>query len=92
MTLNTYTTDIPGASHWSLRVRKGTLMRLASDAAMSGATPTGSPFGPRDETSRKLDKLMPARRMPVGASAARSAALTMCPAKVEFQRTPVSSH
>ena len=28
MTLNTYTTDIPGASHWSLRVRKGTLMRL----------------------------------------------------------------
>lgn len=28
MTLNTYTTEIAGASHWSLRVRKGTLMRL----------------------------------------------------------------
>ena len=28
MTLTTYTTEVAGASHWSLRVRKGTLMRL----------------------------------------------------------------
>src|SRR4029450_956569 len=38
---------------------------------MSGATPTGSAFSVRPVTSRKLERLMPARRMPVGASSAR---------------------
>jgi hypothetical protein len=35
---------------------------------MSGATPTGSPAALFPVTSRKFDRLMPARRMPVGAS------------------------
>ena len=36
---------------------------------MSGATPAGSPEGDEDETRRKLDMLMPQRRVPEGARA-----------------------
>src|ERR1700716_1947811 len=39
---------------------------------MSGATPTGSDFSLRPVTSRKFERLMPARRTPVGASSARA--------------------
>src|SRR4029434_9095738 len=45
---------------------------------MSGATPTGSYFSLRPVTRRKLERLMPARRTPVGASSAR--ALSVMPA------------
>src|SRR5882757_7790651 len=44
----------------------------AISLAMSGATPTGSAFSLRPVTSRKFERLMPARRTPVGASSARA--------------------
>ena len=43
---------------------------VAIARAMSGATPSGSPDGLLPVTSRKLLRLMPARRTPVGASSA----------------------
>src|SRR6267378_3456630 len=39
---------------------------------MSGATPSGSPAALRLVTSRKLERLIPARRTPVGQSSARA--------------------
>src|SRR6266851_4750993 len=50
----------------------GTPSEAAISLAMSGATPTGSDFSLRPVTSRKLERLMPARRTPVGASSARA--------------------
>src|SRR5438105_2745990 len=41
--------------------------RVATSPARSGATPTGSPVEFTFVTSRKFDRLMPARRTPVGA-------------------------
>src|SRR5262245_8035787 len=52
----------------------GTPKRLATSPAMSGATPTGSPASVLPVTSKKFDRLMPARRTPVGANSA----LTCC--------------
>src|SRR5215468_7358553 len=46
----------------------GTPRRVAISRAMSGATPSGSPAALLPVTSRKFDRLMPARRTPVGAS------------------------
>src|SRR5262249_52641425 len=45
----------------------------AFSPAISGAMPCGSPFGARPVTSRKFDKLMPARSTPFGASSLTSA-------------------
>src|SRR5262245_16346287 len=50
----------------------GTPSESAIALATSGDTPTGSPAGVRPVTSRKLERLMPARRTPVGASSART--------------------
>ena len=47
--------------------RTATPRRSASARAMSGATPTGSPASVRPVTSRKLLRLIPARRNPSGA-------------------------
>src|SRR5215470_4074356 len=52
----------------------GTPKRLAISPAMSGATPTGSPASVLPVTSRKFDRLMPARSTPLGANSA----LTCC--------------
>src|SRR5262245_53618059 len=52
----------------------GTPKRLAISPARSGATPTGSPASVLPVTSKKFDRLMPARRTPVGANSA----LTCC--------------
>ena len=45
----------------------GTSSRFATSCARSGATPAGAPVESIFVTSRKLDRLMPARRTPVGA-------------------------
>src|SRR5215475_11949207 len=42
---------------------------------MSGDTPSGSPEALRPVTSRKLERLIPARRTPVGQSSARALSL-----------------
>ena len=57
MTLTTYTTEVAGASHWSLRVRKGTLMRLtdlAGDAKVAYLTQTTLSV---DDANRIIDAL-----------------------------------
>src|SRR5260370_26206140 len=50
----------------------GTPSAAAIAAAMSGATPSGSPAALRPVTSRELERLIPARRTPVGQSSARA--------------------
>src|SRR5258708_35785149 len=50
----------------------GTPSAAAIAVAMSGETPSGSPLALRPVTSRKLERLTPARRTPVGASSARA--------------------
>ena len=57
-----YGTSSRGTSRWS-----------ASAVAKDGDTPSGSSDGPREDTRRKFERLMAARRTPVGASAARTA-------------------
>lgn len=52
----------------------GTPSRVASRPQRLGLTPAGSPAGPRELTSRKFDRLMPARSTPVGAKAFRMTA------------------
>ena len=65
-------TLVPAASPSSPGVLYGTYFTgtpsaAAIAAAMSGATPAGSPAALRPVTSRKLERLIPARRTPVGA-------------------------
>ena len=50
--------------------RTGTPSRSAIARPRSGATPMGSPASFRPLTSRKLERLIPTRRVPLGASSA----------------------
>jgi hypothetical protein len=54
----------------------GTPTRCAISCAMAGATPAGSPVGLEPLTSKKLDRLIPARRTAVGASSAMTSCST----------------
>src|SRR6185437_12159314 len=70
MSLPAWSASSPGLLNGTSLI--GTPSDSAIAAAMSGATPTGSPASVRPVTSRKFERLMPARRTPVGASSARA--------------------
>src|SRR6185437_10144358 len=70
MSLPAWSANSPGLLNGTSLI--GTPSDSAIAPAMSGATPTGSPDAVRPVTSRKFERLMPARRTPVGASSARA--------------------
>src|SRR6185312_456425 len=66
--LSTWSANSPGVLKGTYCTGTPSLSAMA--CAMSGDTPSGSPLAARPVTSRKLERLIPARRTPVGASSA----------------------
>src|SRR6185503_254235 len=65
MSLSTASASSPG--DLNVKYFTETPRRIATSRARSAATPSGSPVEFTFVTSRKFDRLMPARRTPVGA-------------------------
>src|SRR6478752_2191808 len=65
MSLSTASASSPGDLNVTYFTK--TPRRIATSRARSAATPSGSPVEFTFVTSRKFDRLMPARRTPVGA-------------------------
>src|SRR6185503_6141082 len=66
--LSTWSANSPGVLKGTYCPGTPSLSAIA--CAMSGDTPSGLPLAARPVTSRKLERLIPARRTPVGASSA----------------------
>src|SRR5471032_2482612 len=66
--LSTWSPSSPGVLNGTYDTGTPSLAAIA--CAMSGDTLSGLPLAARPVTSRKLERLIPARRTPVGASSA----------------------